>query len=97
VRSELVHLARRRAARAYGGDFGGRTTVLIGDTPLDVRAALATGARAIAVATGQFSAADLAAAADGTSPGAVVVLTDPTDTDAVVAAVLDGRADSPAA
>jgi phosphoglycolate phosphatase len=97
VRSELVHLARQRAARAYGGDFGGRKTVLIGDTPLDVRAALATGARAVAVATGQFTAADLAATADGAPPGAVVVLTDLTDTEAVVAAALDGRADSPAA
>jgi phosphoglycolate phosphatase len=97
IRSELVHLARRRAAQAYGADFGGTATVLIGDTPLDVRAALATGARAIAVATGQFSMADLAASAEGAAAGTVVVLPDLSDTAAVVAAVLDGRADSPAA
>ncbi len=97
VRSELVHLSRQRAARAYGADFGGHATVLIGDTPLDVRAALSAGARAIAVATGQFSAADLVASAEGAPAGAVVVMADLTDTVAVVAAVLDGRADSPAA
>ena len=97
VRSELVHLARQRAAKAYGADFGGHATVLIGDTPLDVRAALDTGARAIAVATGQFSQADLAAAGHGAPPAAVAVLADLSDTAAVVAAVLNGRADSPAA
>jgi phosphoglycolate phosphatase-like HAD superfamily hydrolase len=97
VRAELVHLSRERAARAYDADFGGQATVLIGDTPLDVRAALVTGARAIAVATGQFSQADLVASAAGAAAGAVVVLADLTDTAAVVAAVLDGRADSPAA
>jgi phosphoglycolate phosphatase len=81
-RAELVHLARRRAALAYGRDFGGPATVLIGDTPLDVGAALATGARAIGVATGASSAADLAAA------GADAVLTSLADTAAVLTAVL---------
>jgi len=82
VRAELVPLARSRAARAYGRDFGGRATVLVGDTPLDVAAALATGARAVAVATGQFTAAELAAS------GAHAVLPDLADTGQVVAAVL---------
>jgi phosphoglycolate phosphatase-like HAD superfamily hydrolase len=36
--------------------------VVIGDTPLDVSAALSAGARAVGVATGSYSAADLAAA-----------------------------------
>jgi len=84
VRSELVHLARSRAAAAYGGDFGGAATVLIGDTPLDVAAALATGARAVGVATGRFSMAELA------SSGAHAVLADLTDTGPLVAAVLGG-------
>jgi phosphoglycolate phosphatase-like HAD superfamily hydrolase len=83
VRAELVHLARRNAARAYGADFGGRATVLIGDTPLDVAAAHATGARSVGVATGGSAAADLAAA------GADTVLPDLTGTPAVLAAVLD--------
>lgn len=82
VRAELVHLARRQAYRAYGEHFAGAATVLIGDTPLDVAAALATGARAVGVATGDFSPADLADA------GAHAVLPGLTDTTAVVAAVL---------
>jgi phosphoglycolate phosphatase len=81
VRAELVPEARRAARAAYGTDFGGAATVLVGDTPLDVAAALATGARAVAVATGSFRAADLAAA------GAHVVLPDLTDTSLVLAAV----------
>jgi len=47
---------------AYGADFSGGATVIVGDTPLDVEAALVTGARAVAVATGHFSVADLTAA-----------------------------------
>lgn len=82
VRAELVPLARQNAARAYGHDFGGARTVLVGDTPLDVAAALATGARAVGVATGQFTAADLAAA------GAHAVLPSLADTTQVLAAIL---------
>ena len=82
VRSELVGPARRRAALAYGADFSGEATVLVGDTPLDVEAALVTGARAVAVATGYFSVAELTAA------GAHVVLPDLTDTERVLGAVL---------
>jgi len=81
VRAELVKMARRAALLAYGTDFSGRSTVLVGDTPLDVAAALATGARAVGVATGSFAAADLAAA------GAHAVLPDLTDASLVLAAV----------
>lgn len=70
VRGELVHVARRNAARGYRADFSGPATVLIGDTPLDVEAARTTGARAVGVATGRFGVAELAAA------GADVVLPD---------------------
>ena len=82
IRSELVHLARRNAARRYGTDFAGQATVLVGDTPLDVAAALETGARAVAIATGGSSAASLA------ESGAHAVLPDLTDTPAVLAAIL---------
>jgi phosphoglycolate phosphatase len=82
VRSELVPLARQNAARRYGPGFDGSSAVLIGDTPLDVAAALATGARAVGVATGRFSAADLATA------GAHAVLPDLADTGRVLAAIL---------
>ena len=81
VRAELVTVARDAARQAYGADFSGASTVLVGDTPLDVEAALATGARAVAIATGSYSAAELAAA------GAHVVLADLTDTARVLAAV----------
>ncbi len=81
VRAELVTVARRAASQVYRADFSGRATVLVGDTPLDVEAALATGAAAVAVATGGYAAADLAAA------GAHVVLPDLTDTARVLAAV----------
>lgn len=87
VRAQLVHLARARAASAYGEDFSGKATVLVGDTPLDVAAALATGARAVGVATGQFTLAELEAS------GAHAVLADLTDVAESVAAVLTGRDD----
>ena len=64
------------------GGFAGELTVLIGDTPLDVAAALATGARAVGVATGGYTEADLASA------GAHVVLPDLSDTPRVLAAIL---------
>jgi phosphoglycolate phosphatase len=98
VRAELVGVARERArAAAYGVSgasgvgrgsrgFEGTATVLVGDTPLDVAAALATGARAVGVATGSYTEAELAAA------GAHAVLPDLTDAEQVRAAVLDGSA-----
>jgi len=82
VRAELVHLARDNAARRYGTGFPGQATVLVGDTPLDVAAALETGARVVAVATGGTTAARLA------ESGAHAVLPDLTDTEAVLAAIL---------
>ena len=82
VRAELVHLARRNASRAYRADFGGEATVVVGDTPLDVEAALITGARAVGVATGAFTVGELAAA------GAHAALPDLADTGLVVAAIL---------
>src|SRR6185437_5307856 len=91
VRTELVQVARRRAAAVHGtssGDFGGMSTILIGDTPLDIEAALAAGARAVGVATGPSQAADLLAA------GAHAVLPDLTDTRQVLRALLAARSRS---
>jgi phosphoglycolate phosphatase len=81
-RAELVLLARRAAAAAYRADFGGEATVVIGDTPFDVAAALACGARAVAVATGGFTAGQLAEA------GPHALLPDLSDTGRVLAAIL---------
>ncbi len=83
VRAELVPVARLAASQAYGADFSGWSTVLVGDTPLDVEAALVAGARAVGVATGSYSQEELAAA------GAHVVLPDLTDA-ARVRAVVTG-------
>jgi len=85
VRAELVHLARRRAAAVHGlplSDFGGQATVVIGDTPLDIEAALAAGARAVGVATGSYPASALWEA------GAHAVLADLTNTATVLTALL---------
>jgi phosphoglycolate phosphatase len=85
VRSELVQVARRRAAAVHGGSpakFGGAATVVVGDTPLDIEAALTAGARAVGVATGTYSAADLIAA------GAHTVLPDLTNTPLVLRSLL---------
>jgi phosphoglycolate phosphatase-like HAD superfamily hydrolase len=83
IRAELVHDARAKAARFYRQDFGGAATVLIGDTPLDVAAALATGARAVGVASGGSTAASLREA------GAHAVLPDLCDIASVVDAICD--------
>jgi phosphoglycolate phosphatase-like HAD superfamily hydrolase len=85
VRAELVHLARRRAAAVHGRpgtDFSGEATVVVGDTPLDIEAALSAGARAVGVATGGYPASTLRAA------GAHAVLTDLSNTATVLAALL---------
>jgi phosphoglycolate phosphatase-like HAD superfamily hydrolase len=60
---------------------GGAARLLVGDTPLDVRAAHANGLKALAVATGWIAAEKLAAA------GADRVLPDFSDTAAAVAAI----------
>jgi phosphoglycolate phosphatase len=77
-RSDLVAVARERAATAYGEPTG---AVLVGDTPLDVSAAHEAGARAVAVLTGFAEPQALRAA----KPDAL--LEDLSDTDAAVAAI----------
>ena len=77
-RSDLVAVARERAADKYGEPTG---AVLVGDTPLDVRAAQEAGARAVAVATGFADHEALRAS------GPDAFLEDLTDTAAAVAAI----------
>jgi phosphoglycolate phosphatase-like HAD superfamily hydrolase len=77
-RSDLVAVARRRAAQKYGEPTG---AVLVGDTPLDVGAAQEAGARAVAVATGFADREALKAS------GPDALLEDFADTAAAVAAI----------
>jgi phosphoglycolate phosphatase-like HAD superfamily hydrolase len=85
-RPSLVEVARTKAEAKYGTAFPGTATVLVGDTPLDVAAGRAGGARVVAVATGPFGVDELAAT------DADAVLPDLRDTGAAVAAILGGRA-----
>lgn len=59
TRSELVGVARRKLRERHGADVPATDTVVVGDTPLDVDAARAAGARAVAVASGPYSAGEL--------------------------------------
>ena len=77
-RSDLVAIARERAAARYGEPTG---AVLVGDTPLDVLAAREAGARSVAVATGF---ADLASLRES-EPDAL--LQDLSDTEAAIRAI----------
>jgi phosphoglycolate phosphatase-like HAD superfamily hydrolase len=78
ARSDLVAVAREKAATKYAE---AAATVLVGDTPLDVRAAHDAGARAVGVATGPYGVGELRRS------GADAVLPDLRDTQAVLAAV----------
>lgn len=82
VRGELVAIARRRAEQRHGAPIAPGDVVLIGDTPLDIAAAREGGARAVGVATGPYDERALSDA------GADAVLSDLTDTGAVVREVL---------
>jgi phosphoglycolate phosphatase-like HAD superfamily hydrolase len=80
-RSELPAIAQHRASELLGYGVQGRAVVIIGDTPADVQCGRSIGARAVAVATGHFSVADLAAHA----PHAV--FEDLSDIDAAIDAI----------
>ncbi|MEU0795576.1 haloacid dehalogenase-like hydrolase [Amycolatopsis sp. NPDC005961] len=81
-RPDLVPHAVGLAAAKHGTAFDADKVVVVGDTPNDVKAALAHGALSIAVATGLYSADELRAT------GAHIVLPDLADTDLVRTAVL---------
>lgn len=82
-RAELVGLAQQRATAATGVGFDADSTVLVGDSPNDIRAAKEGGARIVAVATGIFTADQLSAA------GAPVVLDNLGDVEATLAALMN--------
>lgn len=60
-RRELPAIAIARAEATLGRTFGGKEVVIVGDTPFDISCGEHLGVRTIAVATGTFSADELAA------------------------------------
>jgi phosphoglycolate phosphatase len=84
-RRRLPAIARERA-RALGHDFSFDRITIIGDTPHDVECARCCGATAVAVATGQHPAADLATCEPD------MLFSDLADVDRVVARLADGAA-----
>ena len=62
-RPELPPIAARRAVPFFGREPMGAEVVIIGDTPADIACGSCISARAVAVATGSYSVADLVACA----------------------------------
>jgi phosphoglycolate phosphatase len=83
-RNGLLPKAVARVTACGGPLVAAADAVVIGDTPLDVACAMASGARSIAVATGSHSVEELRAA------GADTVFEDLTRTADVLAAILRG-------
>ena len=81
VRAELVGIARKKTQAKHGVDVPPERITLIGDTPLDIEAAHANGARALAVATGPYTVEELEQA------GPEAAFEDLSDTAAVLAAL----------
>ena len=55
-RDELFEIALNRVREKTGIEFTGKNVIIIGDTPADIRCARQGGGRAVAVATGPFTA-----------------------------------------
>jgi phosphoglycolate phosphatase-like HAD superfamily hydrolase len=81
-RPDLPPIAARRAEPFFGRTPAGGEVVIIGDTPADVACGAGIGARAVAVATGSYTVAELAAC------GAHAVFADLGDTDRALEAIL---------
>ncbi|HUQ48272.1 MAG TPA: HAD family hydrolase [Gemmatimonadaceae bacterium] len=82
LRPELPGVAQLRAKELLGKEIAGNRVIVIGDTPADIRCGEAIGARAIGVATGRYSTADLA------SHGAYAVFETLADTPTVMERIL---------
>ena len=81
-RPELAPIAARRAQPYFGRVPSGSEVVIIGDTPADIACGSCIDARAIGVATGAYSVADLAAC------GPHAVFENLSDTERVLGAIL---------
>lgn len=82
VRGELPAIAAQRAEPHFGRLPRAEEIVIVGDTPADIDCGRALQARAIAVATGAYSAPELA------EHGPFALFHDLTDTDAIVEAII---------
>ena len=60
-RNELGKFAKSRAVEKHGEEFPPERIYVIGDTPRDIECGRAIGARTVAIATGDYSRAELAA------------------------------------
>lgn len=60
VRRELPAIAVERARQRLGRSFSGKEIVIVGDTPFDISCGEHLGVRTVAVATGTYSAEELA-------------------------------------
>ncbi len=80
-RNALGPFAQARAKEKHGLDFDHGHTFILGDTPHDVACARAIGAKAVAIATGRHTRAELAACAPD------VLFDDLSDVPAVLAAL----------
>jgi phosphoglycolate phosphatase-like HAD superfamily hydrolase len=83
LRQELPRIARDRASIRLGRAVPSDACVIIGDTPSDVACARPIGARAVAVATGNYDMAVLRAC------GPDALFADLRDTHAIVRAIVD--------
>ena len=81
-RPDLPPVAQARACALLGVELPGERFVVIGDTPNDMTCGRGIGARAIGVATGRYTTAELA------SHGAYAVFENLHDTEAVVRAII---------
>jgi len=82
VRSEIARIAVERSRARVERGSGVEVLVVVGDTPEDIACARSVDGRAVAVATGRHSVAELKRA------GADVVFSDFSDTEAVLSGIL---------
>ena len=80
-RNQLGHFAKTRAHQKHGHEFPPQSIFILGDTPHDITCARAIGAKAIAIATGKFTRAELSVHQPD------FLFDDLTDIDAVLAAI----------
>ena len=84
-RNELPKFACARALETHGEEFPPERVFVIGDTPRDIECGKAIGARTVAIATGNYSRAQLS------DHNPDFLFDDLSDTDAVIAVLLGGK------